>query len=136
MVSGRADVDGRITQVLQYKLDGYSTAQIKDLTQCWNVSTRTIDKYISRATEKLTAINLATAEETRGFVLSNLTRLFREAKINEDPKEQHRLLMSVIKATGLDKININMNVEDERLLKSLSNDDLNNIIQEENETNS
>lgn len=129
----KAEVEAKVAEVLQMKLDGYSTAQIKELTKHWKLSDRSLNNYISRATEKLTAINLSTAEENRAFVLSNLTRLFREAKLDLDKKEQHRILNSIGKYAGLDKISINVSKGDERILKDLSNEDLQSLVKEDNE---
>lgn len=113
----------RVTEIEQLCLNGYTRAEI--VTYCnnkqWGVNPRTIDKYISVAMQKIQEINKGTAEQTLSIILTNLWMLFRKCA---DDREKHKLLLSISKLNGLDKISLHVNVDDQRVLKDLSNDEL------------
>lgn len=116
----------RIAEVQEYVLQLYSTAQIVVLCKKWNVSNTTIDNYIRDAKLNILADTKANTEDTRAVILSNLGILFRKAK--DDPKEQHRILLSYAKISGLDKIVLDHNIKDNRVMKDLSVDELKSLL--------
>lgn len=124
-----AEVEARVIEVERLYLLGYTTREIYTLCKHWNVTNRTINNYISTAKQRTNEINKETVEETRDMILKNLWFLYQQAK--DDSKEKHRLLLSIAKVVGLDKIHLNVNVTGERILKNLSNEDLEDTLSQE-----
>jgi hypothetical protein len=129
-----AEVEARVIEVERLYLMGYTTREIYVLCKHWEVTNKTINNYISKAKQRTNEINKETVEETRDMILKNLWHLFQLAK--DDSKEKHRLLLSIAKMVGLDKVHLNVNVTGERLLKNLSDSDLSKILEENEETDS
>lgn len=121
-----AEVEARVIEVERLYLLGYTTREINVLCKHWGVTPRTINNYISTAKQRTNEINKETVEDTRDMILKNLWCLFQQAK--ENSKEKHRLLLSIAKVVGLDKVHLNVNLTGERLLKDLSSEDLHAIV--------
>lgn len=119
-----AEYELRITEVQKLYLLGHTTREIVALTKHWNVSDKTIDKYISEVKRRVNEISKDSLPELKDKILSNYWKLYRAAEIRDDVKECHRLLVSIAKIGGLDKVHLNVNVTNERQLKDLSNDEL------------
>ena len=90
-----ADSEARVIEVEHLYLKGHSRAEIIVLTKKWGVSERTINKYISRATEKINDISQNSADNVKSLILTRLWNLARKAEESTDVKEEHKLLMSL-----------------------------------------
>ena len=64
----------------------------------WDVSSRTIDDYISKAKEKLR--EKEDPEQIRGKIYRNFEMLFKKNLENEDFRECRNVLESIAKLTG------------------------------------
>ncbi len=104
--TSQAEMESRVNEVSQLHLDGYTRSEVIQICSKWKVSDRAIDKYRSLALAKISEITSGTAEEEKTRIVTNLWRLYGRAKINGDSKEEHKLLLSLSKLLGLDKLTI------------------------------
>lgn len=122
----KAELSLRVQEVQNLLLNGATLSKIVEHGKKWNVSNRTIDDYIRKAKEKIAEINNPIVEETRSIILTDLWDLYQTA----ETKEKHKLLMSIAKIAGLDKITLHHNINNVRELHGLSNEELHAIINE------
>lgn len=131
---GSPTFDLRVLEIIPLLLDGYSRQEILIHCAKWKIHDRTVDKYIKIAIEKVIQINTTSIEQNLAIITTNLWRLYRKAKEKDDPKEQHRLLMSLSKILGLDKLSLHINTSDnKRLLKNLPTEALDKLLEDQNE---
>lgn len=123
-----AEVEARVIEVQRLHLQGYTAREMYDLCKHWSVTNKTINNYISTAKTRINEINQNSIVDERDRILKNYWILFRKAE--GDPKEQARLLTSISKLCGLEKTHLSVNLTGERILKDLSNEELDKLIKE------
>lgn len=129
------EVDNRIKEIQAMLLDGRTRSEILQFGSKWKVGTRQIDDYIKQARDEIKEINSNTFQDNLSIVIRNLWDLFREARILSNIQEQHKILMSLSKIMGLEKITVNHIIEDKRPLETMSDEELQTLmITEESNT--
>jgi flavin-binding protein dodecin len=118
----KAEVIQRVTEIKKLKLDGYTRTYIIQYGSKWSVSDRTIDEYISRATDEIREISLASTEEHRSSLVNAMYDLYRQAIKNGERQEASKLLMNIAKLTGSDQHVVQVAIE-KREFKDVSNDE-------------
>lgn len=122
------EMENRIQRVIQLLLDGYVHWQIVRETSDWKVSERQIQDYTSQALDRIKQANALTVQENLSTITTNLWTLYRAAIASKDNAEAHKVLTSIAKLRGLDKINIVL--DDKRSLEKVSDDELNKMLEE------
>jgi hypothetical protein len=98
----RVEYGKRIKEVECLLLDGIPRANIlESITEKHGVSEHMVEVYITEAYKRITAINKATIDENRGWVLRNYIELFREARGKSDINAARGCLDSIAKVLGL-----------------------------------
>ena len=113
-----AEHQARVTKVQGMLLDGHSRSYIIEATEAWDVSSRTIDEYISKAKETIEEINKKQREENMAVVISNLWSLFRSTKTRAEFSDAHKILMSIAKLAGLEETVIHHTVSERPLAEA------------------
>lgn len=129
--STKVEIDQRVSEIQGLILDGYTkTHLVRYGSSKWKVSERQVEDYISMARKVLAETNQATLEDNLALVTSNLWELFRANKASGNITECHKILMSLAKIRGLDQSTINHVIEDKRELSEMSDEQLDQILEE------
>lgn len=129
--STKAEVDQRVTEIQTLLLQGQTRSFIQRYAknQQWGVGEDQVDKYMTQATQIIKEINLATVQDNMALISSNLWDLYRKASKDSNLSEQHKILMSIAKLKGLDQYTVNHIIQDEREHASLSDEELNAMLE-------
>lgn len=129
--STNAEVNQRVETVQELILEGRTRSYIvRYCSTHYNVGSRQVDDYISKATQILKEVNAATLQENMSVITNSLWQLFREAREAKNIQEQHKILMSLSKLKGLDQTTVNHVIEDKRELSGMSNEELDQILEQ------
>lgn len=124
-----AEVIQRVSEVQNLILQGHQRHEILRFTaNKWQVSPRSTDEYIARATKNIKEINLATLQDNSAIITTALWKAFRSAVEVANISEQRQILMAIAKLKGLEQHTINHVIQDERELASLSDSELDAIL--------
>ena len=128
--SGKAVNSQRVTEVQALLLEGFTRSSILQYAskKRWSVSDRSVDEYISKAWLNIKEINQATLQENMAIITGKLWEVYRKASKAQDLTEQRQALMAIAKIKGLDTLNVNMVVEDQRELAQMSDQELDQIL--------
>ena len=102
--SSRAETDSRVAQVYRLLLNGLRR---RDIIQYianktdWNVTVRTIDNYIKKATDEIAAVNDAEKLASRGMALKRLDDLYFKLMQKKDYKGCLSVQREINEVTGL-----------------------------------
>jgi hypothetical protein len=125
-----AEVESRVTEVQNWLLLGYTRHEILRFSSDWNVSSRTIDEYLARATVAIKAINKVSVQENMAIITAQLWESFRRGRATADEAHCLKVLTQLSKIKGLEKNTLNLIVEDKRDLEDLSDEELDQILAE------
>ena len=125
----KSETNQRITEIVQLKLTGHTRSYILEYaTEKWAISEHRVDQLIALATQCLKEVNQLTLQDNQAIIVGSLWDLFRQARIENDRPEQHKILMSIAKLKGLDQMTVNHVIEDKRELAEMSDEELDAII--------
>ena len=127
----QAQTDQRVKEICQWKLDGYTRTDIlRFAKEKWQIGPDRTDQLIAEATSKIKEINALSIQDNMAILNNQYWNLWRQAAAIGDISEQHRILNSIAKLKGLDKVTINHIVEDKRELADLSDEELDRMLLE------
>src|SRR4030095_1495623 len=99
----KAEYLSRVKQIETLLLNGETRANILEFgTERFGVSEHAVEYYITDAYKRITAINKATIDENRGWVLRNLIEVLRKARGASDLKVQLQALKQISEITGIE----------------------------------
>lgn len=126
--STKAVVNQRVTEIYTLLMEGFTRSDILKYASKWGVSDTQVDLYTRQATAILKEHNAFTLQDNMALITSNLWQAFRQAKVEKNLSEQHKILMSLAKLKGLDQMTVNHVIEDKRDLTEMSDSDLDNLL--------
>ena len=106
-------------------LSQYRRSQIIAKLEPYNLSTRSIDKYIHKCHEMIATRPLEAVERARSIEYSKIEQKQTECEHTRDWTELEKLKLKIV---GLDNITIDVNVKDD---KSISDDALIEVVTNE-----
>lgn len=130
--STKAEVNQRVTEVQDLIMKGFTRTDILQYGSKWDVSDRTIDEYLAGARRALKEINSSTLQDNQAIIVGGLWGIYRSAINGGNLAEAHKVLMSIAKLKGLEQTTINHIIEDKRELETLSDTELDAILDAEN----
>ena len=128
--STQAQLSQRVTEVQALLLQGFTRCYLLQYGAKWKISPRQMDEYISMATIQIKEINMLSIQDNMALISSNLWDLFRVAGKDNNRSEQHKILMSIAKIRGIDQHAITHIIEDRRELESLSDLELEQLLEQ------
>lgn len=127
--STKAELDLRVSEVQSLILQGYTRKYLIQYGSKWELSDRQIDDYISMATIAIKEINHSSVQDNMAIVTSCLWDLYRKTIKEGNNSEANKVLMNIAKLRGLEQHTINHIIEDKRELESLSDEELNSVLE-------
>lgn len=126
----KAQVIERVSQIKSLLLEGKARSSIQQFAAInYQLTERVIDEYIARATLEIKEMSSA-ADRTLdlGILLERLYKMANEAEKKGDQKTASSILMNIAKLKGLDQQTINHIVQDSRELETLTDSDLDSLL--------
>lgn len=128
----KSEREGRITEVYKLLLSRTSRADIIEYcSNNWGLERAASDNLIQEAS-KLIQEELSTSRQTYlGIFLNNQAELYNKALQENQLQVARQVIMDSAKLLGLEQTTINMVVDDRRELETLSDDELDAILEAE-----
>ena len=129
--SGRADasvIEARIKEITRRKLRGHTRYKLLELATEWGVTEHRMDQLIAVANRRIIEASKTDIEEDVGTIVNNLWDLYERADIEGDRAEMHKIMATLSKIKGLDKIQIS--IKDDRNLNNIEESQLDGVIED------
>ena len=124
----------RVKEVAQLQLNGYSRPEIIEyINEKWGLQRAQADNLIAMATARIKEINSITVQETLAMISTNYWDIFRTAKAAGNSALCVTILEKIAKLKGLESYTVNHVISDSRELETMSDEELDKILEEENE---
>lgn len=133
--SDKIEYNNRINEIANLLTVGYTRSYVQEYGLKWSVSERQIDLYIVKAWKKIKEINDLTLQDNLSMVTNQLWDLYRDARANNDRMNANKALAQLAKIKGLEVNTVNHIIEDQRDLVNMTNEDLDNLLNDETNLN-
>lgn len=131
--STKAEVNQRVNEVSNLLLVGYTRSYILRYAEKWKVSDSMVDQYISKAWQNIKEINELTLQDNLSMITNQLWDLYRQNRLENNLQEAHKNLVALAKIKGLEVHTINHVIEDQREFEKLTNEELDQLIEDNRE---
>lgn len=131
IVSNRAtasEVELRVQEIVKRKLRGHTRYKLLQLAAEWGIKEDRMDQLIGMATKRIVEASQVAIEEDVGTIVNNLWDLYQRAEVEDDRAEMHKIMATLSKIKGLDKIQVTL--KDERSLGDIPEDSLDGVIED------
>lgn len=131
--STKAEINQRVNEISNLLLVGYTRSYILQYASKWQISDRHVDEYIKRAWQNIKEINDLTLQDNLSMITNQLWDLYRDARANNDRANANKALAQLAKIKGLEVHTINHVIEDTREFEKLTNEELDQLIEDNRE---